>query len=121
MAAIGEPCRLKVPPHRNDSHELIIRGGRQDAESYGMGMLDPGRFLVSCSHCEAWPMAANVKRSSWSTSPHEVRFVCPSCRREETAIISASGQLMPIKRIDVPPQDVKAAWAQAQQRPRGRA
>lgn len=86
-----------------------------------MGMLDPGRFLVSCSHCQAWPMAANVKRSNWSASPHEVRFVCPRCRREETAIISASGELTPIKRIDVPPGDVKAAWAQAQQRPRGRA
>ena len=58
-----------------------------------MGMLDPGRFLVSCSHCEAWPMAANVKRTSWSAQPHEVRFVCPRCRSEETAIVSASGEL----------------------------
>jgi hypothetical protein len=65
-------------------------------------------------------MAANVKRASWSASPHEVRFVCPRCRREETAIISASGELTPIKRIDVPPIEVATAWAQAQ-RPRGRA
>ena len=50
-------------------------------------------------------MAANVKRSNWSASPHEVRFVCPRCRREETAIISASGELTPIKRIDAPPRD----------------
>ncbi|MET3994973.1 hypothetical protein QA633_25150 [Bradyrhizobium barranii] len=85
-----------------------------------MGMLDPGRFLVSCSHCDASPMAANVKRSSWSSSPHEVRFVCPRCRCEETAIISASGELTPIRRIDAPLRDVTAAWAQAQ-RPRGRA
>ncbi|MBR0950534.1 hypothetical protein [Bradyrhizobium canariense] len=85
-----------------------------------MGMLDPGRFLVSCSHCAAWPMAANVKRSSWSASPNEVRFVCPRCRREETAIVSASGELTPIRRVDVTPRDVTAAWAQAQ-RPRGRA
>lgn len=84
-----------------------------------MGMLDPGRFLVSCSHCEAWPMAANVKRTSWSAQPHEVRFVCPRCRREETAAISASGQLLPIKRVDIPPHEVAVAWAQAQ-RPRGR-
>jgi hypothetical protein len=83
-------------------------------------MLDPGRFLVSCSQCDAWPMAANVKRSSWSTSPSEVRFVCPRCRREETAIISASGGLTPIRRIDIPPRDVTVAWAQAQ-RQRGRA
>ncbi|MET4602315.1 Zn finger protein HypA/HybF involved in hydrogenase expression [Bradyrhizobium sp. JR4.1] len=85
-----------------------------------MGMLDPGRFLVSCSHCAAWPMAANVKRSSLSASPNEVRFVCPRCRHEETAIISASGELTPIRRVDVPPRDVTAAWAQAQ-RARGRA
>jgi Zn finger protein HypA/HybF involved in hydrogenase expression len=85
-----------------------------------MGMLDPGRFLVSCSKCEAWPMAANVKRSSWSAQPHEVSFVCPRCSHEETAIISASGELTPIKRVDVPPRDVTAAWAQAQ-RPIGRA
>lgn len=84
-----------------------------------MGMLDPGRFLVSCSHCDAWPMAANVKRSSWWASPHEVRFVCTRCRREETAIVSASGELTPIKRVDVPPRDVAVAWAQAQ-RMRGR-
>jgi hypothetical protein len=84
-----------------------------------MGMLDPGRFLVSCSQCEAWPMAANVKGSSWSASPHEVRFVCTRCRREETAIVSASGELTPIRRIDNPPHDVTAAWARAQ-RPRGR-
>ncbi|BAL76598.1 hypothetical protein [Bradyrhizobium cosmicum] len=84
-----------------------------------MGMLDPGRFLVSCSHCEAWPMAANVKRAGWSASPHEVRFMCPRCRREETAIISASGQLMPIKRADIPTHDVAVAQSQAL-RPRGR-
>lgn len=96
-----------------------MEGDRQDAESNGMGMLDPGRFLVSCSNCEAWPMAANVKGASWPTSPHEVRFVCPRCRREETAIVSASGELTPIKRLDVPPRDVTRAWAQAQ-RPRGR-
>jgi hypothetical protein len=65
-------------------------------------------------------MAANVIRSGWSASPHKVRFVCPRCGREETAIISASGQLMPIQGVDVPPRDVAAAWAQAQ-RPRGRA
>ncbi|MGY3233605.1 hypothetical protein ACVWZ4_005861 [Bradyrhizobium sp. USDA 4472] len=65
-------------------------------------------------------MAANVKRMSWSAQPHEVLFVCPRCRREETAIISASGELTPIKRLDVPPRDVTAAWSQAQ-RPRGRA
>lgn len=64
-------------------------------------------------------MAANVKRSSWSASPHEVRFVCPRCGREETAIISASGELTPIRRIDVPPRDVAVAWALAQ-RPRSR-
>jgi len=64
-------------------------------------------------------MAANVKRSSWSAFPREVRFVCRRCRREETAIVSASGELTPIKRIDVPPRDVAIAWAQAQ-RPRGR-
>jgi hypothetical protein len=64
-------------------------------------------------------MAANVKRASWSAQPHEVRFVCPRCRREETAIVSASGQLLPIKRVDIPPHEVTAAWAQAQ-RPRGR-
>lgn len=74
-----------------------------------MGMLDPGRFLVSCPHCGAWPMAANLKRSSRTASPHEVRFVCPCCRRQETAIVSASGELTPIKRIDVPPRDVAAA------------
>ena len=105
--------------HRNDSHGLIIGRTGQDAESDEMGMLDPGRFLVSCSHCDAWPMAANVKRSSWSASPHEVRFVCTRCRREETAIVSASGELTPIRRVDVPPRDVAAAWAQAQ-RFRGR-
>ncbi|WP_265441773.1 hypothetical protein [Bradyrhizobium sp. SEMIA] len=81
-----------------------------------MGMLDPGRFLVSCSHCDAWPMAANLKRSSWSATPHEVRFVCPRCRSEETAIVSASGELTPIKRIEVPPRDVTAAWALAHAR-----
>ena len=64
-------------------------------------------------------MAANVKRASWSVQPHEVRFVCPRCRREGTAIVSASGELTPIRRIDVPPRDVTATWAQAQ-RPRGR-
>jgi hypothetical protein len=64
-------------------------------------------------------MAANVKGSSWSASPHEVRFVCTRCRREETAIVSASGELTPIRRIDNPPHDVTAAWARAQ-RPRGR-
>lgn len=105
--------------HRNDSLGSIIEAGGQDAESEGMGMLDPGRFLVSCSHCDAWPMAANVKRSSWTASPHEVRFVCTRCRREETAIVSASGELTPIKRVDVPPRDVAVAWAQAQ-RLRGR-
>lgn len=84
-----------------------------------MGMLDPGRFLVSCSHCEAWPMAANVKRTNWSAQPHEVRFVCPRCRCEETAIVSASGQLLPIKRVDIPQHEATAAWAQAP-RPRGR-
>jgi Zn finger protein HypA/HybF involved in hydrogenase expression len=83
-------------------------------------MLDPGRFLVSCSHCEAWPMAANVKRASRSAQPHEVTFVCPRCRREETAIVAASGELTPINRIELPSRDVTAAWAQAQ-RPRGRA
>ncbi len=81
-----------------------------------MGMLDPGRFLVSCSHCEAWPMAANVKRASWSASPHEVRFMCPRCRREETAIISASGQLMPIKRADIPTHDVAQSQGPAVKR-----
>ena len=84
-----------------------------------MGMLDPGRFLVACSHCEAWPMAANVKRASRSASPHEVRFVCPRCRREETAIVSASGDLTPVRRMDVPPKDVTITWGQAQ-RPRWR-
>lgn len=44
-------------------------------------------------------MAANVKRSSWSASPHEVRFVCPRCCHEETAIVSASGELTPIRRV----------------------
>lgn len=63
-------------------------------------------------------MAANVKRSSWSASPHEVRFVCTRCRREETAIVSASGELMPIKRLDAP-REVAVARAQAQ-RLRGR-
>jgi len=37
----------------------------------------------------------------------------------ETAIVSASGALTPIRRLDVPPRDVSKAWAQAQ-RPRGR-
>lgn len=64
-------------------------------------------------------MAANVKRSSWSASPHEVRFVCTRCRREETATVSASGELMPIKRLDAPPRKVAVARAQAQ-RLRGR-
>lgn len=59
-------------------------------------------------------MAANVKRSNWSPSPHEVRFVCTRCRREETAIVSASGELTPVRRVDVPPRDVAVAWAQAQ-------
>ena len=86
-----------------------MKKGGQDTESNGMGMLDPGRFLVSCSHCGAWPMAANVKRASWSASPHEVRFVCPRCRREETAIVSASGELMPIRRIYIPPRDFTVA------------
>lgn len=61
-------------------------------------------------------MAANVKRSSWSASPHEVRFVCTRCRREETAIVSASGELMQIKRLDAPPRKVAVARAQARGR-----
>ncbi len=85
-----------------------------------MGMLDPGRFLVACSHCEAWPMAANIKRSTWSASPREVRFVCPRCRHEETAVVSASGELTPVRRIEIPPREVSAVAAQLQ-RPRGRA
>lgn len=64
-------------------------------------------------------MAANVKRSNWSASPHEVRFVCTRCRREETAIVSASGELMLIKRLDAPAREVAVARAQAQ-RLRGR-
>lgn len=66
-----------------------------------MGMLDPGRFLVSCARCDAWPMAVNVKGTGWSAQPRELRFVCPRCRRQETAIVSASGEVMPIKRLDV--------------------
>ncbi len=85
-----------------------------------MGMLDPGRFLVACSHCEAWPMAANVKRSTWSASPREIRFVCSRCRHEETAVVSASGELTPVRRIDIPPREADAVAAQLP-RPRGRA
>lgn len=73
-----------------------------------MGMLDPGRFLVACSHCEAWPMAVNVKRSGWSASPREIRFVCPRCRREEIAIVSASGELTPIPRAGVARGEARA-------------
>lgn len=85
-----------------------------------MGMLDPGRFLVACSHCEAWPMAANVRRSTWSASPTEVRFVCPRCRRKEIAIVAASGELTPVRCIDFPPRETGPAAARLQ-RPRGRA
>jgi hypothetical protein len=83
-------------------------------------MLDPGRFLVACSHCEAWPMAANVKQSAWSASPREVRFVCPRCRHKETAVVAASGELTPVRRIDIPPREASAVAAQLH-RPRGRA
>ena len=69
-----------------------------------MGMLDPGRFLISCPQCEAWPMSVNPKHASWSRRPHEVKFVCPRCRRQEAAIISASGALTPIQPRAAPSQ-----------------
>lgn len=73
-----------------------------------MGMLDPGRFLISCPQCEAWPMSANVKRSNWSSYPHEVRFVCARCRGQEVAIISASGELTSIRPRREPSRDAPA-------------
>lgn len=63
-----------------------------------MGMLDPGRFLISCPECDAWPMAARIRKSAWAT-PNEVTFVCSGCGFQEVAIISASGQLAKIERL----------------------
>ena len=68
-----------------------------------MGMLDPGRFLISCPQCEAWPMSANPKQAIWSSRPHEVKFVCSKCGREQAAIVSASGHLILIKPALVQP------------------
>lgn len=53
-------------------------------------------------------MAVNVKRSGWSASPREIRFVCPRCRREEIAIVSASGELTPIPRAGVARGEARA-------------
>ena len=58
-----------------------------------MGMLDPGRFLISCPECDGWPMAANLRGARFAP-PSELTFVCPRCGFQEGAIISASGQLM---------------------------
>lgn len=57
-----------------------------------MGILDPGRFLISCPECDGWPMAANLRTSRFAP-PSELTFVCPRCGFQESAIISASGQL----------------------------
>lgn len=57
-----------------------------------MGMLDPGRFLISCPECDGWPMAANVRTSRFAP-PSALTFVCPRCGFQEAAVISASGQL----------------------------
>ena len=61
-----------------------------------MAMLDPARFLIACPRCATWPMAANVKRSTWAAMPREVSFVCGRCGSREAAIVSASGHLTSI-------------------------
>ncbi|MBR0828451.1 hypothetical protein JQ596_23210 [Bradyrhizobium manausense] len=73
-----------------------------------MGMLDPGRFLISCPECGAWPMAAKIRKSAWAT-PNEVTFVCGGCGFQEMAIISASGQLAKIEKLPRLPRRARPA------------
>ncbi|MCS3893342.1 hypothetical protein M2171_002475 [Bradyrhizobium japonicum USDA 38] len=52
----------------------------------------PEEYLISCSECSAWPMAANVP-VGFGFPYRELTFVCGRCRFSKTVRISRSGNL----------------------------
>ncbi|MEY9403607.1 phage FluMu protein Com [Bradyrhizobium japonicum] len=46
-----------------------------------MAMIETDTLLVKCPRCGAWPMAANLQRTS--SAQQDIRFRCPRCHGDE--------------------------------------